>query len=117
MYFEGLPATGMTIADNIFSKATYGIMGGGTVGATATFARYAPDATLRNNVLVGVKKAQYSPDNIFLTTNDLIGWVGPVGDSSVASVTLDTFSSLKGAASDGTDPGVDVTALVAAGLR
>lgn len=62
-------ARGVKLLDNVFGPTEYwAVSGNGTSGALTTFARYAPDAVFRGNVVVGDANTHYPAGNHFPST-------------------------------------------------
>jgi hypothetical protein len=96
--------------NNIVRHNEYGIAGGGTSPGSAALARYFPGAVVVKNVFIGAKAADYPKDNFFPASVDAVGFV----DTARHQYALSPKSRYRGAATDGTDPGVDIEALRAA---
>jgi hypothetical protein len=109
-FTDGRPNKGFVFRNNIVRHNEYGIAGGGTSPGSAALARYFPGAVVVKNVFIGAKAADYPKDNFFPASVDAVGFV----DTGRHRYALSAKSRYRGAATDGTDPGVDVEALRAA---
>ncbi|NUO36994.1 MAG: hypothetical protein HOQ31_00160 [Gemmatimonadaceae bacterium] len=97
-------------SNNLTATATnWGVFS--DVGAgTATMAAYAPGGTLTANVFAGNAGAGYPTGNYFVPAVSDVGF----SNAAAGDFSLLTSSPFKGKASDGKDPGVDMSALLAA---
>jgi hypothetical protein len=96
--------------DNITASASnWGVFGDVGVGS-AVLTAYAPGATLTNNVFAGNAGAGYPTGNFFVPTVSGVGFANPAG----GDFSLLVSSPFKGKASDGRDPGANVSAVLAA---
>jgi hypothetical protein len=67
--FDGTaPAVRVGVADNAFGPTTYGVLGNGTMGITATVAKFAPGATFANNVFTGMSTTGNPANNFYPAT-------------------------------------------------
>ncbi len=103
-----LPTQNVTVIDNILHNGLYGI------GCDGGFACL-PGARIQTNIIVdnrsvGWLSSAYPSGNFFPTSDAAVGWVDPASDD----YRLSASSAYKNKASDGTDPGVDMTGLLAA---
>ncbi len=119
MFFEqGNPAIiGFVVYDNIFEFGAYGVLGNGTSGGLSTISNYATDYDWNNNVLIGASE-QYQTDSMFrgflyAANNGEVGFQG-ASLSSIADFRLSASSPYKGRATDGTDIGANIDAILAA---
>jgi len=104
----GLPTQNVMVIDNILHNGLYGI---GCDGSSACW----PGARIQNNIIVdnrsvGGLSSTYPSGNFFPTSDAAVGWADPASDD----YRLSASSAYKNKASDGTDPGVDMTGLLAA---
>lgn len=106
-FTEGRPHRGFVLRNNIMRHNEYGIAGGGVSPGSAALARYFPDAVVVKNVFIGAKPADYPKDNFFPASVDAVGFA----DTARHQYALTAKSPYRGAATDGTDPGVDIEAL------
>ena len=106
--FDGDPTVRLTLANNVFSASTYGIIGSGMGEGTATLARFATGGVTGGNVLTGLNAARYPSGNAFPEALTLADFV----DAGGGNLTLRsdrTFSVLNGFRT-----GADGTATLAA---
>lgn len=97
--------------DNVGVLGPYGIDGSDVLGGSATLARYAPDATVRGNVLVGsIGSLAYPTGNFYPGTLGAVGFV----DLARRNFTLASTSPYRLKGSDGTDPGAAIVQVDAA---
>jgi hypothetical protein len=66
LMLDGLPTSAFKVLDNVFGPAAAPVMGNGAPTAVQTFAKFAPDGQLSNNVFVaaassGFPSANYTP--------------------------------------------------------
>jgi hypothetical protein len=117
---DGSPAnSAFEAADNIAPHNAYGVYGSGRGVGNAALDTYFPQAVFTNNALAGpwptsggATTSMYSnyPGNFFPSSLAAVGFVDLANDN----YRLTSSSPFKGKASDGTDVGVDFTALDAA---
>ena len=116
VFYEAVyPATtaipGVVITNNLLRDNLYGIFGSNSQEGTVTLNAYAPGAVVVGNSIGGADAARYPAGNDYPSLSQwLAGFVNPAG----ADYRLVSTSPSKGAATDGTDIGVDFTALTAA---
>ena len=109
---EGPPHHGFVFTDNIVAHNTYGIAGTDVgTGARALDALF-PGAIVRRNVIVGGSSAEYPRDNFFVRSWEQVKFE----DLAQGRVRLTDASPFRRAGLDGTDVGVDDSALMR-GLR
>lgn len=104
---EGVPHARFVFSNNIVQQNQYGIVGTGTGPGHATLSTFFPGAVVTGNVIVGGAKSSYPPKNFFPRTLADVGFA----PDTPASMRLSAQSRYRGAATDGTDIGVDVDAL------
>lgn len=104
---EGRPHSGFVFADNIAWQNLYGIVGSDRAPGPPTLAAFFLGAVVRRNAIIGGSAALYPPDNFFPAQVSDVGF----SDLQRGDYRLGRRSSLRGAASDGTDVGVDPAAL------
>jgi hypothetical protein len=101
--------TNMIVRNNLIFAAT---MHGDNMGqGTTTFAYYAPGIVFTGNALVGSHTASaYPANNFFVKTKDEVGFY----DYSNDKYSLSSGSLFKYKATDGTDIGANISAIVSA---
>jgi hypothetical protein len=107
---DGAPSPRFVFTNNIALHNDYGVFGSGAGMGTAALSAYFPAAVFVRNVLIGGPSHLYPPDNFFPATTADVGFVDLTG----GNVALSAASPLRGAATDGRDPGVDASRLSAA---
>ncbi|MBI4611882.1 MAG: hypothetical protein HY726_23065 [Candidatus Rokubacteria bacterium] len=107
---DGKQHRGFTFAGNIALHNAYGIIGSGTGPGMATIRRYAPDAVITNNVIVGGSAALYPPGNFFPRSLDHVGFADLTG----GDYRLNASSPYRKAAPGGKGLGADFDALAPA---
>lgn len=106
----GNPALGFVSRDNITIRSGYGLRGDGTQEGTAALQAFCPGYVFRNNVVVGAPSNLYPPGNFYPANVSDVMFV----DYNGGNYRLQVTSPYHNAATDGTDIGVDMTALLAA---
>jgi hypothetical protein len=101
---------GFVFDDNICGPTTYGVFGSGEGEGTGALDAYATGYSFRRNAIVGALANSYPPDNFFPATIADVGFEDYAG----GDYRLRSDSSLAGQATDGTDVGVDMSALLEA---
>jgi hypothetical protein len=104
---ERTPNEPFVFENNLVLHNRYGVIGSGTAAGRATLDRYFPHAVMRGNVFIGGPAASYPTDNFFPSSIDSVGFV----DRQRGNYRLAASSPYKRAASDGRDPGADITAV------
>jgi hypothetical protein len=104
---ERTPNEPFVFENNLVLHNRYGVIGSGTAAGRATLDRYFPHAVMRRNVFIGGPAASYPTDNFFPSSIDSVGFV----DRQRGNYRLAESSPYKRAASDGRDPGADITAV------
>ncbi len=90
--FDGAPTSALSLVENVFGPAVYGLVGNGTMGA-GTLTRYAPNGQTAANAFVGMPAAGMPSGNWFPATLADAGLLGTLsGDWSISSG--GTFGSL-----------------------
>jgi hypothetical protein len=108
---SGRPTSGFVFRDNIVNNGGYGMGGDGTYGnPKGTLSTYFPNALFTHNAVVGASASSYPAGNYFPGSFDLVGFVS----LSTGDYALSSGSSLKSAASDGSDVGVNFSTFFAA---
>jgi hypothetical protein len=113
---DSTPHTGFVFQNNIAPHNLYGIIGSGTGIGESSIERYFPRSVMRRNVIIGGEPSRYPGDNFFPTS---------MGDVQFANVNtrsrfpLHPFdlrlllsSRYRNAGTDGSDPGVNIDALL-----
>jgi len=102
------PSPGFIFRDNIALHNQYGIFGSGSGSGLPAIAAYFPEAVIVKNVIIGVPEGvRYPAENFFPASLDDVGFVA----AATGVYQLSAGSRYHGAATDGRDLGVDVTAL------
>src|SRR5437867_704029 len=104
---EAAPHRGFVFTDNIVAHNTYGITGTGVGIGTQALDALFPGAVVRRNVIVGGSSAQYPRDNFFVRSWAQVKFE----DLAQGRVRLTDASPFRRAGLDGTDVGVDASAL------
>jgi hypothetical protein len=110
------PMNGLTVVDNIFGNAGYGIAGDTSLGV-AELNAIAPGWVMRKNAIYGpypnangVLQSSYPADDYFPASQDAVGFVNLSG----GDYHLAPWSSYKNTGTDGKDVGADIDAVNAA---
>jgi len=103
--------SGFELTNNLLRDNQYGILGSSTAPGSASIAQYAPNAYVHRNAIGGASVQTYPADNDYPT---LAGWVAGFLNASGADYRLAASSPFIGAASDGSDQGVNFSTLNAA---
>jgi hypothetical protein len=107
----GAKVNRFSFSDNITATASnWGIFGDNTGPGMATITDYAPTSTFTGNVFAGSAGGNYPTGNFFTPAVSGVGFANVAG----GDFTLLDGSPFKGKASDGRDPGADVSAVLAA---
>jgi hypothetical protein len=101
------PMDRLVARDNVFAGTRYGISGDGAGSGTAALNTRAPGWVFAGNVVTGVRASAYPAGNFYPSTLGAVGFVSVSG----GDYRLASSSAYDGRATDGTDPGADVTAL------
>ena len=104
---DGVPSTNVIYRDNISPHNRYGIFGSGKGVGMATINYFLPGAIITNNVMAGGTARLYPPNNFFPESLENVRFVDLAG----GNFALAPDSPYKGKASDGGDPGADMTVL------
>jgi len=107
---EGDPSTGFIYRNNVTPHNLYGVVGTGTGTGMDTLDTYFPDAVFVRNVLAGGDGSDYPRDNFFPATLDDVGFADLAG----GDYRLSLSSPFAGQATDGTDVGAYIDALLEA---
>ena len=105
---DGMPHRGLRMTNNIISYGSYGVVGEGIPNGDRVLAHYFPGAEIRKNVLIDVQPNLRPPDNFFLRSYDDL----PFFDGGNLDFRLDESSKFRGAATDGSDVGANIQALL-----
>lgn len=105
---ETVPHTAFRFTNNIVVSTLFGIIGTGTASGTPTLDRYFPGAVVQGNAMLGDPRAVYPNGNLAPASVDDLGFANPAKDD----YSLRASSPLHHRATDGTDVGVDMSALV-----
>lgn len=111
---SGAPGTAVSqleITNNLMRDNAYGIFGGGSQEGVRSLADYAPGAYVAGNAIGGATPALYPGGNLFPSLAD---WMAGFMNRAAGDYHLRQTSASRGAALDGTDIGVDWSALDAA---
>lgn len=108
--FDGAPSPRLKFTDNVVSAGSYGIKGSGAGIGIPSLLAYTPNYSFAGNVIIGGDLSQYPPGNFASAS------VAATGFANVATgdYSLLTGSPFSGKALDGTNPGIDGSALGAA---
>jgi hypothetical protein len=107
---DGNPTQNFAFTNNVAKHNAYGIKGTGTGVGNTTIAYYFPNSQIHANILIGGPSWMYPVGNFFPATIADVGFV----DFAGGDYRLSGTSIYLGRAADGTDPGVNYAALVAA---
>ena len=102
---------GFEFTNNVAPHNTYGFFGSSAGTGTAALDAYFPGAIMRRNALGGGPAALYPPDNFF---PDMGTFLSQFVNAAGNDFRLTATSTFRGAATDGSDLGVDYNALAAA---
>jgi hypothetical protein len=109
------PATtaiyGFVLTNNLLRDNAYGIFGSGSQPGTVSLNAYTPGAVVLGNAIGGANASRYPGGNDYPT---LAQWLADFVNRAAGSYQLRSTSLSRGAATDGTDIGVDFTKLNAA---
>jgi hypothetical protein len=109
------PNVNFVYNDNFATHGLYGFIGSGTGVGGGTFTTYTPGLTFKNNVLAGAFEEGYSAGSYPATTlfPTYAAFNASFQNPTAGNYALVAGSPFKGAASDGTDIGVDMAKLSA----
>jgi carbohydrate binding protein with CBM6 domain/parallel beta helix pectate lyase-like protein len=102
---------GFVLTNNLFRDNAYGIFGDNSQEGNLTLSTYAPGAYVQANAIGGAAATLYPVGNDYPT---LAQWMADFVGRTAGNYALVSTSLSKGAASDGTDIGVNFTTLNAA---
>ena len=101
----------LTFKNNVVGHGVYGFRGSGFTEGTATLEAYTRPYSFAGNVIVaGGDPSLYPAQNFFASTLGSVGFVDPVSNNYA----LGAGSTYAGKGTDGTDPGINATALATA---
>lgn len=106
--FDGSQGSNLTVKDNVWIKGQYGMVASGEPEGTAGLDHYWSSWTWANNVQVGFTASRYPSSNFAPSTVAGVGFVDYAGGDYRLAAT----SAYAGRASDGTNPGADVAAVL-----
>lgn len=101
---------GLVIRNSIGTRSGFGIKGDSVGEGLATLKRWAPDAVMEQNVLVGAEANLYPVNNFYPASLPEVGFV----DLGARNYRLASTSPYRGKDTDGKDLGVDWDAMMAA---
>jgi hypothetical protein len=104
----GTYVSGLVITNNLLRDNAYGIFGGDSQEGMRSLAMYAPGAYVAGNTIGGASAQLYPAGNVYPS---LAQWLAGFVSESGADYRLNSTATWRGSALDGTDPGVDFTAL------
>ncbi len=107
---DEIPSLGFVFTNNLAAHADYGFSGSDYGEGNPALAHYFPNSVFRGNGIIGGNASVYPSGNFFPSGIAQVGFVNP----SAGQFGLLASSSLHNAATDGTDVGIDVTAINAA---
>ncbi|MCX6621742.1 MAG: hypothetical protein NTY38_11845, partial [Acidobacteria bacterium] len=107
---DQLPSPGLRYTNNLAAHGAYGFFGSGIREGSATLEYYCPNAVFQGNGIIGGNGALYPEGNFFPLEMTDVGFA----DSGAGDYQLLASSILHNAGTDGTDIGVNVSALNAA---
>jgi VCBS repeat-containing protein len=104
------PITNARITNNMSSHNSYGIDGSNYQPGTSSITAYMPGSTVLGNVLAGGTASKYPTGNFFPSVSS---WQSGFANYAAGDYHLVSTSSLKGAATDGSDPGANIDTVIA----
>jgi hypothetical protein len=104
------PITNARITNNMSAHNLYGIFGSNYSPGTSSINAYMPGSTVEGNVLAGGAASKYPAGNFFPT---VASWQSGFVNYAAGNYHLIASSPLKGAATDGFDPGANIDTLIA----
>ena len=109
LYGDANPVSGFTFTNNVMLDNAWAVLGGGAGEGVSALNMYFPGAAFAGNVIVNANANLYPLANLYpsLAAAGFVNFAG--GDYR-----LSDSSALKRTATDGSDPGVDFTALPSA---
>ncbi len=109
----GGPSTGFRLTNNILGFGQFGITGDGVGNGNPALAQYYPGAVVLRNLLVGAGEGRNQP-GLLPAENFVEQMLAAVGlvDPATGDLRLSASSPYRGAATDGTDLGVDFATLL-----
>jgi hypothetical protein len=79
LMFDGAAMSRLVLANNVFGRADYGILGSGFGEGTSSLAHFAPGAVVTGNVFSGATAAAYPVGNAFPGALSLVDFVNAAG--------------------------------------
>jgi hypothetical protein len=104
------PITNARITNNMSAHNSYGIQGSNYSTGFSSINPYLPGSTIAGNVLAGGSASKYPAGNYFPTVS---AWQSGFVSYAAGNYHLMTSSPLRGAATDGSDPGANIDILIA----
>ena len=104
------PAVRLSLRDNIIGGGAYGVKGPGLTSGTVTLLALAPGGTFLDNVVIQQSGGGYPGANFFPSANAAVGFI----NAAARNFQLTLSSPYRNMASNGSDPGADVSAVKAA---
>jgi hypothetical protein len=101
------PLARFRYANNITTRGQYGVVGLNSTEGSVSLASYAPNSTFEGNVLIGAQAGGYPGGNYFPLTMQAVRFTDP----TIYTWRLSVDSPFRGKATDGTDPGANISAL------
>jgi hypothetical protein len=106
--FDGPPVSRLVMENNLWTRGTYGIFGSGHSEGSTALSYYAPDGSIRGNIVVGAPSSQYPAYNFYPSSISVAGLLNIVNNLFEVGGGSPYYN--KG--TDGTSPGVDVSDLM-----
>lgn len=107
LMFDGAPGSTFIFRDNLLTRGQYGIFGSGKGEGNTALAYYAPNATVKGNILVAAPVSLYPSGNYFPTGSLAVG----MADYAGGDYTLLSSSPYATSGTDGTAPGANAAVL------
>ncbi len=104
------PITNVRITNNMSAHNSYGINGSNYQPGMSSITAYLPESIVLGNVLAGGSASKYPAGNYFPTES---AWQSGFADYAACDYHLGPASPLKGAATDGSDPGANIDSVIA----
>ena len=108
---NGAPMQRFVYTNNLHRHNQWGIYGDGEGAGGVSLTRYFPGAEIHHNAFFGGSSSRYPPGNFFVTAAEFLAHFI---DAATGNFRLALSSPFRGAASDNTDIGADVDAIMAA---
>jgi Carbohydrate binding module (family 6) len=110
LYADGVPTTGFVFTNNIIPDYSWAIMGGDASPGNGTIAAYFPGSIFSKGVFAGAPASSYPAGNYYPIDLASVGFV----DLANRNYRLALGSPYRNAATDGSDVGCNVDAVIAA---